>query len=334
MYIAYGAHVAAMAPSTNIGSAHPVMLGSDGTPSNESGSPMLDKVTNDAVAWVRSLAELRGRNGDWAEQAVRESANLHASEALRLNVVDIVAEDLQDLLTKLDGRTAKLQSGEVRLSTAGLTTEPRSMNALERLVQVISDPSVAYLLLSLGGLALVYELGNPGAILPGVVGGIAVLLALYALGTLPVNFAGVGLILFALLLLLADLLVAGSGILTIGAIASFVLGSILLATSPGTEAWVRVSAPVALGTSILVVIVFGLAAVLVVRTHFRPAYTGKEAMIGEVGLAKTDVAKEGTVMVAGELWQASSVDPEKPIAAGERVRVVTVDGLHVTVRSD
>ena len=336
MYIAYGAHIAAMAPSTNIGSAHPVLVGPEGGPGagSEAASPMLDKVTNDAVAWVRSLAELRGRNADWAEDAVRASANLQASEALRLNVIDVVAEDVPDLLRQVDGRTVKLVSGEVRLATRGATTEQLAMNLVERLVHVISDPTVAYLLLSLGGLALVYELGNPGAILPGVVGGIAVLLALYALGTLPVNFAGVGLILFALLLVLADLWVTGSGVLTVGAVISFVLGSLLLATSPGSDSYVRVSGPVALGVSAAVAATFGLLAVLVVRTHFRPAYTGREAMIGGAGVAKTDVAKEGTVLVEGELWQASSANPERLITAGERVRVVSVDGLHLTVRPE
>src|SRR5437870_2349977 len=207
-----------MAPATNIGSAHPVLVGHEGGQGTDSGaaSPMLDKVTNDAVAWVRSLAELRGRNADWAEEAVRSSANLQASEALRLNVIDVVAEDVPDLLRKVDGRTVKLASGEVRLATTGTATDQLTMNLVERLVHVISDPTVAYLLLSLGGLALVYELGNPGAILPGVVGGIALLMALYSLGTLPVNIAGVGLILFALLLFFADLAVAGSGVLTVG----------------------------------------------------------------------------------------------------------------------
>jgi membrane-bound serine protease (ClpP class) len=334
MYIAYGAHIAAMAPSTNIGSAHPVLVGSDGNTSSDSNSPMLDKVTNDAVAWVRSLAELRGRNADWAEQAVRESANLQASEALRLNVIDVVADDLPDLLRQLDGRTVKLASGETRLNTAGLSTESRSMSLIERALQVISDPSVAYLLLSLGGLALVYELSNPGAILPGVVGGIAVLLALYALGTLPVNLAGVGLILFALLLVLADLWLAGSGVLTVGAIISFVLGTIFLATAPGSDAYLRVSTPIALGTSIGFAAGLGFIAALVLRTHFRKAYTGREAMIGESGVAKTDVGEDGTVLVEGELWQASAASPETPITAGQRVRVVSIQGLHVTVRPE
>jgi len=214
VFITYSAHLAAMAPSTNIGSAHPVALGESGSSERTPGI-LEEKVTNDAVAGIRSLAELRGRNADWAEQAVRQSANLPASEALQLNVVDLLAEDVPDLLRQADGRTVRVLTSNVVLATRGAVTEAQGMNQLERLLHVLSDPTIAYLLLSLGGLALIYELANPGAILPGVVGGIALLLALYSLGTLPVNIAGVGLILFALLLLFADLLAGGSGVLTV-----------------------------------------------------------------------------------------------------------------------
>ena len=331
MYIAYGAHVSAMAPSTNIGSAHPVQIGSDGGPS-ETGSVMQDKITNDSVAWVRSLAELRGRNAEWAERAVRESVNVQASEALRLNVIDLIADDVPDLLRKLDGRTVKLETREVRLSTGGISTDQHRMTFFERFVHVISDPTVAYLLLSIGGLALVYELGNPGAILPGVVGGIAVLLALYALGTLPVGFAGIALILFALLLFVVDLWLASSGVLTIGAIVSFVLGSILLAVAPGSEAYVRVSSPVAIGTSVGFAAALGLMAALVIRTHLTPVFSGANAMVGKTGVAKTDVGEAGTVLVEGELWLAQAAEGEILIPAGRRIQVVAIEGLHVTVR--
>ncbi|MPZ14543.1 MAG: nodulation protein NfeD [Chloroflexi bacterium] len=330
VFITYAAHIAAMAPSTNIGSAHPVLIGGDGAAAQPDDT-MMEKITNDAVALIRSLAETRGRNADWAEEAVRESANLPASDALRMNVVDVLAADVPDLLRQVDGRTVTLATGDVRLTTRGAQTEAEAMNAIERFFHVISDPTIAYLLLSLGGLALIYELANPGAIFPGVVGGIMLLLALYSLGTLPINIAGVGLILFAFVLFFADLLVAGSGVLTVGAIVSFVLGSLLLATSPGNQDYLRVSAPAIVAMTLALGGFFTWVAAAVIRVQGRPAYTGREALIGASGLAKTDVGSSGTVLVAGELWRASAVDPAAPISEGTRIRVLSVEGLSLIV---
>jgi membrane-bound serine protease (ClpP class) len=330
VFITYAAHIAAMAPTTNIGSAHPVSLGPGGG-EQETSSDMMDKITNDAVASIRSMAELRGRNADWAEEAIRSSQNLQASEALRQNVIDIVAEDVPDLLSQLDGRTVRLASGPVVLATRGVPTEGQAMNPFELFFHIIGDPTVAYLFLSIGGLALVYELGNPGAILPGVVGGIAVLLALYSLGTLPINFAGLGLIVFALILLVADFAVAGSGFLTVGGIVSFVLGSLLLAISPDGQSWVRVSVPAVIAMSLAVAGFFGFVVAAVTRVSLRSPSVGREAMIGEVGTAKTEVGVSGTVLVEGELWQATATDPAAAIPEGSRVRVVRVNGLHLTV---
>ena len=333
LFITYAAHVAAMAPSTNIGSAHPVSLGG-GEGGAEGDSVMMEKVTNDAVAGLRSLAELRGRNADWAEQAIRESKNLQASEALRMQVVDYVAPDVSDLLRQADGRSVQLSTGEVRLALRDVATQPVEMNPIERLLHVISDPTVAYLLLSLGGLALVYELSNPSAILPGVVGMIALLLALYALGTLPVNVAGVGLILFALLLFLIELAFTNSGILTIGGIVSFALGSLLLATAPESQAYLRVSPAAVIGMVLVMAAFFGWVAVAILRVHYRQPFAGREALIGETGVARTDVAEDGTVLVAGELWQASAAQADHPIAPGHKVRVVAVEGLRLTVQPE
>jgi membrane-bound serine protease (ClpP class) len=334
VFIAYSSHVAAMAPSTNIGSAHPVALGGGQSETPPTPSVMDEKVVNDAAALIRSLAEMRGRNADWAERAVRESANLSASEALQLNVVDLLAEDVRDLLTKVDGRTVSVSGRSVRLATRSAVPDSRPMTAIERLFHVISDPTIAYLLLSLGGLALVYELANPGAILPGVVGGIALLLALFSLGTLPINYAAVGLILFALLLFLADLLIGGSGFLTIGGIVSFGLGSLLLATAPGSDEYVRVSLPAIGATTLAVGGFFTWVAVAVLRTQRRPAYSGKEGLVGARGVARTEVGAQGTVLVEGELWGAEAEDQGAPIPEGKRVRVVAVDGLRLTVRPD
>lgn len=331
VFITYAGHVAAMAPSTNIGSAHPVLIG-DG-PSAES-TTMMDKVTNDAVATIRSLAETRGRNIEWAEQAVRESANLPASEALRLNVVDYLAADVSDLLRQMDGRTTRLGAREVVISTRTAEIQQHPMNPIERFFHAITDPTIAYLLLSIGGLALVYELASPGAILPGVVGGIALLLALFALGTLPVNMAGVGLILFAMLLFLADVAVAGSGVLTVGAILSFVLGSLLLATSPESQAYARVPLSVVGATSVAFAGFFTVAVAVILRSRRRTTYLGREPLLGGAGLARTDIGREGTVWVAGEMWQAAAEDPEHPIPEGSRVRVVAVEGLRLKVKPE
>lgn len=334
VFIAYSAHLAAMAPSTNIGSAHPVALGGGQQGAQPTPSVMDDKVVNDAAALIRSLAEMNGRNADWAEQAVRESANLPASEAVRMSVVDLLANDVPDLLAKADERTVQVVGRPTVLATRSAVPQPRPMTSIERLLHVVSDPTIAYLLLSLGGLALVYELANPGAILPGVVGGIALLLALFSLGTLPINYAGVGLILFGLLLFLADLLIGGSGFLTIGGIVSFGLGSLLLATAPGSDVYVRVSIPAMIATTIAVGAFFAFVAAAVLRTQRRPAYSGREALVGERGIAKTEVGADGTVLVQGELWQAEATDPATPIAPGQRVRVVSVDGLRLAVRPD
>ncbi|HZT08311.1 MAG TPA: nodulation protein NfeD [Chloroflexota bacterium] len=332
VFITYSAHIAAMAPSTNIGSAHPVSLGSNGE--EQQSSTMVDKITNDAVASIRSMAELRGRNADWAEEAVRTSANLQSSEALKQNVVDVIADDLPALLRSLDGRSVHVGSADVTLNVADAPLEFRSMNGIERFFHTISDPTVAYLLLSLGGLALIYELASPGAVLPGVVGGISVLLALYSLGTLPINMAGVGLILFALVLLFADLAVAGSGVLTVGGILSFLLGSMLLATAPQSQAFVRVSAPAVVTMSLAFAGFFTFVVAAILRGRRRPVFVGIETLPGARGVARSDIGASGTVLVDGELWQASAADPDTPIPSGSPVRVVSVSGLRVVVRAE
>jgi membrane-bound serine protease (ClpP class) len=295
---------------------------------------LAEKVTNDAVASIRSMAELRGRNADWAERAVRESANLPASEAARLGVVDLIADDVPDLLRKIEGRTVRLPQGESRIAVGDGAPTPRPMNPLERFLLVLTDPTIAYLLLSLGGLALVYELASPGAILPGVVGGIALLLALYSLGTLPVNIAGVGLILFALLLFFADLALGGSGVLTVGGVISFALGSLLLAVWPETQAYARVLLPAGAAMTVVIAAFFGAITVALVRTRLQRSSIAQETLVGASGLTRTEVGAQGTVFVAGEMWVASASDPDQPIPAGERVRVVSVDGLRLTIQPE
>jgi membrane-bound serine protease (ClpP class) len=331
VFIMYAGHVAAMAPASNIGSAHPVGIG-DGGQDSES-TTMIEKVTNDAVALIRSLAQTRGRNVEWAEQAVRTSANLPATEALEMNVIDLIAEDVPALLRAIDGRTVRVGTQETRLATRGLSTEPAPMTLVERFFHAITDPTIAYLLLSIGGLALVYELANPGAIFPGVVGGIALLIGLFSLGTLEINAAAAGFILFGIVLLIADLLVAGTGVLTVGSVVSFALGSLLLVTSSRGQPFLQVSIPTIVLTTILFSAFAGLLAWLSIRTVRRPATSGTAALIDRIGVTQTEVGEEGMVFIDGELWKASARDPRHPIAANHRVRIVAADGLRVTVES-
>ena len=331
VYITYAAHVAAMAPGTNIGSASPIFMdeSGNGTDGNET---LRRKVTNDAVSQIVNLANLRGRNAEWAEQAVREASNVTADQALQLNVVDLVAPDLPTLLDQIDGRTVQLETGTATLGTKGATVRNLDMTFLEAFLQLIADPTIAYLLLSLGLLGIYVELSNPGITLPGVLGGIAVLLGLFALGTLPVNWAAVLLIGLAFILFAADLFVPSFGTLTIGGIVSFVLGSYLLIGTdapPGYE----VSRTV-IWTVTACLLGFSLflgAAVL--RARLRPPATGKQAMIGTVGSVRNALAPSGMVFVDGELWSATlegGIPAE--VAVGTPVVVTRVDALRLTVR--
>jgi membrane-bound serine protease (ClpP class) len=331
VFIAYAAHVAAMAPGTNIGSASPIFVDQSGGAS-DGNETLRRKVTNDAVSQIVNLAHLRGRNAEWAEQAVREASNVTADEALHLNVVDLVAPNLTTLLDQIDGRTVQLESGPVTLATQGAAIRRLDMTILESLLQLISDPTIAYLLLSLGLLGIYVELSHPGLSLPGVAGGIAVLLGLFALGTLPVNWAAVLLIALAFVLFAADLFVPSFGTLTIGGIVSFVLGSYLLIGAdapPGYE----VARPV-IWTVTGCLLAFSLflgAAVL--KARLRPPATGKQAMIGNVGTARTALAPSGMVFVDGELWSAMlETGDAADLAAGNPVVVTRVDGLLLTVR--
>jgi membrane-bound serine protease (ClpP class) len=331
VFITYAAHVAAMAPGTNIGSASPIFMDESGggTDGNET---LRNKVTNDAVSQIVNLANLRGRNAEWAEQAVREAANVTADQALQLNVIDEIAPDLPTLLDQIDGRTVQMETGTATLATQDAVISEFDMNVVEDLLQLVADPTIAYLLLSLGLLGLYVEFSHPGIGVPGVVGGISVLLGLFALGTLPVNWAGVLLIALAFVLLAADLFLPSFGILTIGGLVSFVLGSYLLISAdapPGYE----VARPV-IWTVTFCLLAFTLflgAAVL--RARLRPPATGEKAMIGMVGTVRTALAPTGMVFVNGELWSATR-DPADPdgIPVGASVVVTRVDRLLLTVR--
>jgi membrane-bound serine protease (ClpP class) len=283
VYITYAAHIAAMAPNTNIGSATPVQVGEGGE--RQMSPEMRAKVTNDAAAYIRSLAEQRGRNAEWGEKAVRDGVNVTAQEALNLGVIDTVAADVPDLLRQLDGRTVTTAAETVTLQTAGATIQPVSMGAVDALLHVISDPTIAYLLISLGTMGLFFELSNPGSIFPGVVGAICLLLGFYALGALPVNYAGLLLMGLAFLLFVVDLFAPSHGILSAGGLVAFVLGSLMLFNVPDAAPWLGLSLWTVAAVTATLAGFFLVVARLVARSHHLKPAAGAEALIGQIGRA-------------------------------------------------
>jgi membrane-bound serine protease (ClpP class) len=359
-YLLYASHVAAMAPATNVGAATPipVMGGSapperergpgrpdgspadgdegkgrppaSGAPSGKETAPPGDaasrKAVNDATAYLRSLAERRGRNADWAEQAVREGASLSAEAALRLRVIDIVATDTGDLLAQLDGRRIPWQGGERVLATRGLVVHPIPPTWRHRFLGVLTNPAVAYLLMLVGIYGLLLEGYSPGAILPGVTGAISLLLALYAFQLLPVNYAGLALLALGITLIVAETFVASVGILGGGGVIAFTIGSILLLDSdtPGYAVPIGLIAGMAVAASLLMA--FSLS--LLMRSRRRPVLQEQAGLAGASAVALEDFTGEGWVMVIGEHWRARS---GAPVRKGQPLRVVRVDGLHVVV---
>lgn len=326
LFITEAAHVAAMAPGTNIGSATPVGLGDQ-----QPDQAMRNKVINDAAANIRNLCTMRGRNADWCERAVREAVNVTASEALELKVIDVLAADLPDLLRQIDGREVKLVDRSVTLRTTGAALVDADMSPFERFLHTLSDPNVAFILLNVGVLGLIYELANPGAILPGVVGVIALLFGLYALGTLPVNFAGLALIVFAFALLLAEIKVQSHGILTVGGVVSLVLGGLMLFNAD--VPYVRVSWPVLLTVTAITGGFFAFAVHAAIRAQRQQVTTGREGLVGEVGVVRSALAPEGQILVHGERWLARGEKGEM-IPVGHPVRVVRIEGLRLIVRPE
>lgn len=322
VFITLAAHRAAMAPGTNIGAAHPVAMGG-GTMDEE----MTRKVENDAAAYIKSIAERRGRNVQWAEDAVRKSVSATEQEALTLKVIDLVAPDLPSLLDRLDGMEVATAVGTRRLATKGAQVIERPMGRRLRILSVLSDPNVAYILMLVGIYGLIFELSNPGAIFPGVVGGIALILAFYAFQTLPINYAGLLLIGLAVLFFVAELTVPSYGLLTAGGVIALTLGSLMLVRGdlPGFGLSWGVVAPAV----ILTVLFFAVMLRYAWRSQSAKTTTGVEGLIGAVAVAKTAIAPRGSVVLQGELWDASSAES---IAAGESVEVVAVEGLMLIVK--
>ena len=323
VFITMAAHVAAMAPATNLGAAHPVAVGG-GSTDKES----MKKIENDAAAFVRTIATTRGRNAEWAEKAVRESVSATEREAVKLRIVDLVADSVVDLLDKSDGRTVKTAKGDVVLKVRGATVTPIEIGFRDRILNVITDPNVAYVLMMLGMLGLFFELSNPGVILPGVIGGISLILAFFAFQSLPLNYAGLLLILFGAVLFIAEIKVVSHGILSIGGVVSLLLGSLMLFDAPpGMElrvSWLVVGTTVALTAGMfLTVITVG------VRALARRPTTGSEGLVGLTGVVRAESGSEAQVLVHGELWRAVTDGPA--LEVGDTVRVVAVEGLTVKV---
>lgn len=320
--ITLASHVAAMAPGTNIGAAHPVGLGG-----GQMDETMLKKVENDAAAYAKSLAEQRGRNVEWAVKAVRESESVSAEKALELKIIDLIAGSLPELLEQLEDREVKTLFGARKLQIKNLPVREIEMGWRYRLLDALSNPNIAYILMVLGFYGIFFELSNPGVIFPGVFGAICLILAFFALQTLPVNYAGILLILLALLLFIAEIKVTSYGVLTLGGIISMILGSLMLFESP--EPYLRLSwyiiLPTVLTTAALVV--FGLSFAL--KAQLSRPKTGREGLIGLRGTALTDLDPEGKVFVHGEYWNARS---EEPVRRGERVEILEVSDLLLVVK--
>jgi len=326
VFVTMAANIAVMAPGTHIGAAHPVTMG--GGEGKES-KTMTEKIVNDTVAFIKNIAKTRGRNVDWAEKSVVKSVSITEDEAVKLNVVDFVSPDLQSLIAKLDGRVVKLDGVTRTLQTKGIQPKPIQMSWRDRLLDIIANPTIAYILLMLGIYGIFFELSSPGAILPGVVGGIFLILAFYALQMLPVNYAGLALILFAIILFIAEVKVVSHGLLAVGGVISLFLGSIMLFQSP--VEYMRVSYGVIIPAVIVSAAFFIFAVTRAINARMKKPTTGMEGLIGEVGIASTPIAPEGKVSIHGEFWNAVS-DQNQTIDKGERIQVIGAVNLKLRVK--
>jgi len=340
-YILYASHIAAMAPATNLGAATPVAIGAPGGNGGEPGpkdrddrgvprnadDAMSKKVINDAVAYLRGLANLRGRNADWAEKAVREGVSLTAEEALAMRVVDIVAPDVSALLAKLQGRQVDVLGRAATLDLTGAVVETIDPDWRSRLLAVITNPNVAYILMMIGVYGLILEFYNPGSIVPGTIGVIALLLAMYAFQVLPVNYAGLALIVVGIGLMVAEAFAPSFGVLGLGGIAAFIIGSVILIDTdrmPGAGLSWSVIAAFALTS--LMFFVFAIS--LILRSRHKAVVTGREELIGAVGTALEDFEGVGRIHVRSEIWTART---GIPVHKGQRVRVKGMDGLILSI---
>ncbi len=354
-YIVLASHVAAMAPGTNLGAATPIQLGGPTPPfpipgrnapapqgeaepqqDRQTGeaapapSPtMADKLVNDAAAYIRSLAQMRGRNADWAERAVREAASLSAAEALEEGVVDLVAADLGDLLMQIDGRAVTVLGERRQLDTAGLEVRSVEPDWRTRLLAIITNPNVAYILMLIGIYGIILEFYSPGLLLPGVTGAISLLLALYAFHVLPINYAGLALLLLGVALMVSEAFVPSFGVLGLGGAAAFVIGSVMLLDTdvPGYGiSWKLIGSIAVVSSAVFLAVIL-----LLMRARRRAVVSGPEEMIGSTGRVVEWSGHEGRVRVHGEVWRARAA---KPLKAGGRVRVSSIENLTLLVESE
>jgi len=356
-YMSYAAHLAAMAPGTNLGAATPVQIGGfpDMKPPAEpdqnnkdrdkdknnaekdqnndddetedkslpvSGDPMTKKMVNDAVAYIRSLAEMRGRNADWAEKAVREGASISSEQALQQGVIDIIATDIDDLLAKADGWQVQINGQNIILDTDDLLIETIEPDWRTELLSVITNPNIAYILMLLGIYGLFFELANPGYVLPGVVGAICLLLALYSMQLLPVNYAGLGLVILGIVFMVAEIFAPSFGALGFGGIIAFVVGSVILFDTDGGD--IQVAIPIITTITIISSIFFLVALRLIFAAHKKPIVSGVEEMLGSIGEVLEDFDHAGRIRIHGETWQVRS---QSPLKRGVQVRVTAINGL-------
>ena len=333
VFITLAANIAAMSPGTNIGAAHPVMMSQGGEPNKkDSLDIMIEKATNDAAAFIRSIAEKRNRNIIWAEKAVRQSLSLSETEALKNNIIDLVAKNIDSLIVIIDGRSVETASGIKVIHTQNAKVVNIEMNSFQKFLDIISDPNIAYILMMIGLYGLIFELSNPGSILPGIIGVISLILAFYSLHTLPINYAGLGLIIFAVILFIAEVKVVSHGLLTAGGIISFLIGSLMLINTDVSFEFVHISLSVIITATILTALFFLFAVGKGISAQRRQPSTGSEGLIGETGVSLSDFVSgsSGQILLHGEIWNAESSGEN--IFRDTKVKVTGVKDLTLTVK--
>jgi membrane-bound serine protease (ClpP class) len=324
VFVTVAAHIAVMAPGTNIGAAHPVTL------QGQMDSVMTEKATNDAAAFIRTIGEKRNRNIEWCEEAVRKSVSITETEAEKINVINFIASDMKDLLEKLNGMKVQTISGEKIIHIKNAEIINLELSFIQKILNILSDPNIAYILFMLGVYGLLFELYNPGAIFPGVIGGICIILAFYSFHTLPINYAGLALIIFAIILFILEIKIVSHGILSVGGVISLVLGSLMLIKDESALEAVSISIEVIVIIAILTLLFFLVAITLGIKAQRKKVTTGAEGIVGETGIAITDLEPEGEVKVHGEIWRAESMDGI--IQSGTKVKIDSLSELKLKVR--
>ncbi len=324
VFVTLAAHLAVMAPGTNIGAAHPVTLG------EQLDSVMMEKATNDAAAFIRTISEKRNRNMKWAEDAVRKSLSITETEALHTHVIDTIAANINDLLKMINGKEIELVRGKKILQTehAEIITIQKSFQ--QKILDILSDPNLAYILMMLGIYGILFELYNPGAILPGIVGFISLVLAFYSMHTLPINYAGLSLIIFAVILFLLEIKIVSHGLLAIGGIISLILGSMMLVRAESALDFIGISWKVILAVVVITVLFFVFAIGLGIKAQRRKPTTGIQGIVGEIGVVMNELQPDGLIKIHGELWNATSLDGV--VKEGSTVKVESVENLKLNVR--